>query len=438
MKTIQYTKFANQRKREYEILTSIIEDAGEKYVEKQALYNDGIEHITSLLKKRELLYTIFKDSKWEFVSCELCGTGKAKFPFVNGQSFSSLVEQAYIKEDYNKIVSYISEVSNLFFKNPNLHEFKNNEDCKRVFKNVNIPSGLHAMEISNIDMILDNIIKIGEKNIVIDYEWVFEFPIPVEFILFRSLYLCPVISKLSDELKEEIYQICRIKKEYVDLFEQMEFDFQDYVSGGNNNLAAIYKKINPINMRLDYIDVDSIINRYTIYLNDNMVCSQNTMENDIYINIYNVKEGDCIKWQLNTSNGIYKISNVYGKNVNGETEEILISKSNSGLCIEDDYYFIDSNPYIETVCHNSFEIVTIHYNILLKRMPLMETLVKALKNNNKLELELEQSNNDLIEYKRAYEEYKKAYEISSEEIKKLQSTLLWKIGVRLKHFRGNK
>ena len=402
MKTIQYTKFANQRKREYEILTSIIEDAGEKYVEKQALYNDGIEHITSLLKKRELLYTIFKDSKWEFVSCELCGTGKAKFPFVNGQSFSSLVEQAYIKEDYNKIVSYISEVSNLFFKNPNLHEFKNNEDCKRVFKNVNIPSGLHAMEISNIDMILDNIIKIGEKNIVIDYEWVFEFPIPVEFILFRSLYLCPVISKLSDELKEEIYQICRIKKEYVDLFEQMEFDFQDYVSGGNNNLAAIYKKINPINMRLDYIDVD------------------------------------CIKWQLNTSNGIYKISNVYGKNVNGETEEILISKSNSGLCIEDDYYFIDSNPYIETVCHNSFEIVTIHYNILLKRMPLMETLVKALKNNNKLELELEQSNNDLIEYKRAYEEYKKAYEISSEEIKKLQSTLLWKIGVRLKHFRGNK
>lgn len=40
---------------------------------------------------------------------------------------------------------------------------------------------------ANIDLILDNIFREGEDMIVIDGEWVFDFPVPAEFIIWRTI-----------------------------------------------------------------------------------------------------------------------------------------------------------------------------------------------------------------------------------------------------------
>lgn len=44
-----------------------------------------------------------------------------------------------------------------------------------------------AREYSNIDLIFENII-LGDKYTIIDYEWSLDFPVPIEYIMFRSVF----------------------------------------------------------------------------------------------------------------------------------------------------------------------------------------------------------------------------------------------------------
>lgn len=45
----------------------------------------------------------------------------------------------------------------------------------------------YALKITDIDMLFDNIIVKDNNWTVIDYEWSFQFPIPVKFVIYRTL-----------------------------------------------------------------------------------------------------------------------------------------------------------------------------------------------------------------------------------------------------------
>ncbi len=56
---------------------------------------------------------------------------------------------------------------------------------------------------ANVDLILDNIFPDGEQNYIIDGEWIFDFPIPSSFVIWRTineLYAnCPWFEKAACE-----------------------------------------------------------------------------------------------------------------------------------------------------------------------------------------------------------------------------------------------
>ena len=56
-----------------------------------------------------------------------------------------------------------------------------------VFGEEKVDKNLHWLDRANIDILLDNIFVLDDRWIIIDPEWVFDFDIPSEFILYRSL-----------------------------------------------------------------------------------------------------------------------------------------------------------------------------------------------------------------------------------------------------------
>lgn len=42
--------------------------------------------------------------------------------------------------------------------------------------------------MSNIDLVPANILILKDRQVVIDYEWTFDFPVPADFILYRMIH----------------------------------------------------------------------------------------------------------------------------------------------------------------------------------------------------------------------------------------------------------
>ena len=57
----------------------------------------------------------------------------------------------------------------------------------QVFGTSQIRPELPCIAPANIDLILDNIFEKDGKYRVIDCEWIFDFPVPVAFIIWRAI-----------------------------------------------------------------------------------------------------------------------------------------------------------------------------------------------------------------------------------------------------------
>ena len=85
-------------------------------------------------------------------------------------------------------------------------------------------------------MVSANII-LADRIYVLDYEWNFDFAIPLKFILYRSILLNGTLNVMPEEQKKQLMELVDISEEESQLFLQMEISFQKYVTGTSlNNL----------------------------------------------------------------------------------------------------------------------------------------------------------------------------------------------------------
>ncbi|MCR5467881.1 MAG: hypothetical protein K6F37_02880 [Lachnospiraceae bacterium] len=95
-----------------------------------------------------------------------------------------------------------------------------------------------ATSVADIDMIPANIVVSGNEWIIMDYEWTFSFPIPLNFIIYRGIhYYIAKDAAARASVPSDIYEILGITEEEIKLYEKMEVGFQKYVVGGHKPLS---------------------------------------------------------------------------------------------------------------------------------------------------------------------------------------------------------
>ena len=60
------------------------------------------------------------------------------------------------------------------------------ERYQKVFGEITLPVSVPFAKGVDIDLIFANIMVQGNTWTVIDYEWTFDFPVPVDFLLWRA------------------------------------------------------------------------------------------------------------------------------------------------------------------------------------------------------------------------------------------------------------
>ena len=231
----EYIKYNRTRKEEFQIKTVIL--GKPRRVEKTALVRAGIEHIASFEEKCRELNRQHRNLRFARPGVK---EGQAGFPYIKGETLAQRLGQVIGNgkapvDTVGEALEMILEVDASCYC-----LFEVTSEFTSVFGE--LPDGARvgsdSLMVSNIDMLFENIL-LGDERYCLDYEWVFFFPVPVEYIKYRILFyffrqyrsLLTAYRQAEDWLKE-----FGIEEETAKVYEAMEGSFQAYVHGENQKI----------------------------------------------------------------------------------------------------------------------------------------------------------------------------------------------------------
>lgn len=332
----------------------IYEERGSVYVEKSALTTESIPHVQSLFNKYDLLVQIY--SKENIIAPTQVGD-KVKFELIVGKSFheeiTSVVMERNIPEFLRKVSWYVKFVDGL--SRGEYCEFYNTTEFIDIFGKRQELEGLKSFTVSNLDLIFDNIINSGDSYKIIDYEWVFNFPIPVEFIIYRAVFVFYYNNYLSLQhfIKlQDIITYLGISESRAKLYEDMMLQFSKYVGTfQEDNKMNRYLKSQKV---LKNTEVDEMLYLQLFISTDKLsFCEENSVKIDI--------SGNQMEFEIDVSeysyinsfridplnkNAVVKLKSLQLIDIDDNEEDIRLDviTSNAKLNIDDMFVFEADDP----------------------------------------------------------------------------------------------
>lgn len=236
MKKTKYIKYNRTRRDEFQIRTCIVDEGGKRYVEKTALNEQAVSHVRSMKEKYDSLTS---QSGLGVVPVTLSQDGRtARFPFLRGETLAETLgreirEETVPVEAIAKALELVLDV-----RKECRRPFKRTEEFVTVFGPGEGLGEDEAFAVSNVDCLFENIILTDDGPFLLDYEWVFFFPVPAGFIRYRMLYYFyeQYRSILGEITLPEFLLKFGIRPEQILCYREMEHHFQEYVHGENQQI----------------------------------------------------------------------------------------------------------------------------------------------------------------------------------------------------------
>ena len=234
-----FLKYSVERDEKYRIRTEIVKKCdGTKIVRKVPYTKEAKSHVDMLKHWEEVLEKKYEPANVSVNRCTLTTKG-AEFEFLKGRTLEDVLDEYLTEKDFagfvGEIKAYTEKLKEILRPVP----FVANEKFKEIFGEISFETPQMAAEINNIDLIFPNIILTDGKWNVIDYEWTFDFQIPLKFIIHRAIVLYCRNKEIDSA------QICRmigITEGEEKLFLEMEHRLQVYLLGGTKTMAALWQK----------------------------------------------------------------------------------------------------------------------------------------------------------------------------------------------------
>ncbi len=251
-----YSRHSTERDPAYQIRTDIIRDRNQNYkVIKVPFTGESVPHLLRMADAYDEIKEEFKGTSFKPcpVKKRFNEDGSLKwleFDYCKGRSMEEelkrLLNGGQGEECVNAVVSFAQAVRKTASR-----DFWATREFAEVFEITDLPEGLKSMMLTDVDLIFSNLIYSNGWNII-DYEWVYEFPIPVDFVIFRAISY--FLSSLGIDEPEEfggIYQRVGIDASLIGKFYEMEQAFQRHIAGRHISLIGMYSIFGGPNIHLE-------------------------------------------------------------------------------------------------------------------------------------------------------------------------------------------
>lgn len=244
MNTVIYSKYSNERNPRLAVRTDILEDEEKRRcVRKYPEFPQGAEHVESIYRRYESFSRLLEGSCLRYNRCERIHGG-VELEYLEGET---LEEHLLAVKKHQGTEACVKELLEFLHFVKELHvgeEFHKTEAFMQVFGDVNLCEGTECAACTNIDLICGNIVITGEFLTAIDYEWSFDFPIPVKYLLFRIIFYFSDHAGRGTEFESfDLYGKMGITRDEIRVFEAMETSFQQYVCKNHTPVRDLYDDI---------------------------------------------------------------------------------------------------------------------------------------------------------------------------------------------------
>lgn len=217
-----YSKFTKERREDYQIETMMYHKGEQTSIGKRCIYAKGTRHMAKMIENYEYFQ---KKMPGVLAGIKTWGDDRAvQFEFIHGvslaESLDHCVEQG-LREQFLALLQQYCDLARQLVG----EQTENRAD--------------HV----NTDLNFDNVIVTADGTLrVIDYEWISEELMPVDFPIYRALYAYYIRShnSLGQFISiEECREFCKISSEDWNTYQQMNENYNDRIMGDTYNYEKI-------------------------------------------------------------------------------------------------------------------------------------------------------------------------------------------------------
>ncbi len=240
---IIYAKISDSRDFRFQIITELYKSKSGISVRKVNKLPESYDWLKAIKDNEDKLKKVFHDN------VKICPSALndtyLEFDYIEGEGMDKELKKACTEGDVNSITAVLDKYYEIIRYMKTGDSFTMTEEFNNIFGDHSIPEDSESGNIVNIDLVFPNIIGSNGTDTIIDYEWVFDFPIPLEFVFWRGLNYSGEISSLDSKVKDDIYAHYGLTNEKVSTYQKMEESFQTFVYGDMVRLYD-YSKVIPI------------------------------------------------------------------------------------------------------------------------------------------------------------------------------------------------
>ena len=197
---ILYVKLNQGRKKRFRLLTRIIRRNGENLGRKRGYGPGGRKGLWK--NWRSLEQKAWAHDRYQNLPCK-AEQGKIVYPLLNGKTLHQEIRELADKGNVDEIKELLKGLYQELFAARKVTDYRT-EEFRQVFGSYEGREDYECICPANVDLICSNIFMGEKENQIIDYEWMFSFPVPVNFIMWRLIHeLYTHISKLPQLIHED-------------------------------------------------------------------------------------------------------------------------------------------------------------------------------------------------------------------------------------------
>lgn len=179
-----YAKLNVERKKEFQIGTSILKDENGKRVVKYAIHPDADAHISKICDTTKL-----DGKKVKYLPAKKQGD-KIVFEFLQEKNLDAVINGYIIEKDVDAIYATVEEFFQTYLEEisqTQMMDTYHNEMFCTYFGDAKTEKTFLCIKHANIDIIMDNVYLKNDVYVLIDGEWIYPEWIPYEFLKWRAI-----------------------------------------------------------------------------------------------------------------------------------------------------------------------------------------------------------------------------------------------------------
>ncbi len=241
---VLYTKYSSGRSRQFSIQTRIVRGMdGKNILYKKAEYPEGKAHIAHIAEAGRRLAEFWQERNQLFVNRCTSADGRVEFEYLQGTTVEEELDRLLSQGNLQEAADMLRKTVLRIQESAAPEDFCMTPEFQNVFGDAQISEDAPSFAVADVDLIFSNLLLTEDGRFhVLDYEWTFFFPVPVDYILFRALHYYLESAPIRAEFgsKFDFYGEFGLAPAQQEIYQQMERNFQIYVAGSSISPGSLY------------------------------------------------------------------------------------------------------------------------------------------------------------------------------------------------------